>query len=429
MGVQEDTTASGQKIGGGGIVDAVSYSHHSTDLHMGNGGDEGCNEVYGLVGYGSVGKGCLGLDAEKSFQRLWGVCGAIKGKAGEIRAMVEVRLAVLEEEVVAREKILNLAEQHLESYKDKTVFRGRHVRPEDQMELTARRYQASEAKKFLADMQQEYDQKFEEGFRAEAELQMGRGVIIAGVVGNKEKHLNGVYEPTGSAYNDKPLLRKHRRLNLTMTTCQKQVIDGDEEAWLRFSLDGRWMVSSTPNKDANDTIAWCASEEKGIHHPTEVKSWKIYYNHNKSAWEKHPPMTCLVADEQNVTNSRKKEEEDIITMVREDENTQNERIKNQVTSWYAQTVDKMKACQGTQISCLHEMRRRAAEGITLRSHLEAEAVKQNAAADVREPTELNPLNEWVEEYKRALLRDPAAAAAAAAEKRDQVNPSNEWVQE
>jgi transcription initiation factor TFIID TATA-box-binding protein len=49
-------------------------------------------------------------------------------------------------------------------------------------------------------------------------------------------------------------------------------------------------------------------------------------------------------------------------MVREDENTKNERIKDQVTSWYAQTVDKMKACQGTQSSCLHEMRRRAAEG-------------------------------------------------------------------
>jgi hypothetical protein len=414
MGVQEDTAASGQKIG------SVSYSHPNS-----LGGDERCNEVYGLVGYGPVGKGRLGLDAEESFQSLWGACGAIKGKAGEIRAMVKVRLAALEEEVVAREKILEAAQQHLESYKDKTVFGGRHVRPEDQMELTARRYQVLEASHYLADMQQEYDQKFEEGFRAEAELQMGRGVIIAGVVGNKEKHLNGVYEPTGSAYNDKPLLRKHRRLNLTITTCQPQVIDGDEDAWLRFSLDGRWMVSSTPNKDANDTIAWCASEEKGIHHPTEVNSWKIYYNHNKAAWEKHPPMTCLVGEEKNVTNSRKKEEEDRITMVREDENTKNERIKDQVTSWYAQTVDKMKACQGTQSSCLHEMRRRAAEGIALRSHLEAEAVKQNAAADVREPTEISPPNEWVEEYKRALLRDPAAAAAAAAEKRDQVKPSNE----
>ena len=93
-------------------------------------------------------------------------------------------------------------------------------------------------------------------------------VRITGVTGANKDIINGVYEPTGEAYNGRALFRKK----------------GDGDKWLRYvtseSLND-WRVSSTSHKDANDDIGWLQCGEKGLEDPTQATSWKVYHSKDK----------------------------------------------------------------------------------------------------------------------------------------------------
>jgi hypothetical protein len=88
-----------------------------------------------------------------------------------------------------------------------------------------------------------------------------------------------VYEPTHQSHNGKPLFQKQ----------------GDPDKWLRFNVNNMWAMSSTASKDANNSDCWCHSVEADIEHPTEVKSWTIYFN--GSEWEVHAGMKCVAWSE------------------------------------------------------------------------------------------------------------------------------------
>ena len=86
----------------------------------------------------------------------------------------------------------------------------------------------------------------------------------------------------------------------------------------------------------------------------------------------------------------------------EDETVKQERIRNEVTRWYAETVGRMKACPGAQSISMAAMRERAEQ---LKATLAAEKIAAAAAARqaAAAASASEPSNEWVKEYERAVL--------------------------
>ena len=86
----------------------------------------------------------------------------------------------------------------------------------------------------------------------------------------------------------------------------------------------------------------------------------------------------------------------------EDESVKQERIRNEVTRWYAETVGRMKACPGAQSISMAAMRERAEQQkATLAAEKIAAAAAARQAAAAASASE--PSNEWVKEYERAVL--------------------------
>lgn len=107
--------------------------------------------------------------------------------------------------------------------------------------------------------------------------QWAGAVLISGVAGRKEKHLNGVYQPTRDIHNGKPLFQKK----------------DDPDKWLRFDVSQRWAISDTEFKDSNRGGGLCQSVDCYVDHPTEVKTWNVYANGAEKKWEVHDAMKCI----------------------------------------------------------------------------------------------------------------------------------------
>jgi hypothetical protein len=85
-------------------------------------------------------------------------------------------------------------------------------------------------------------------------------VRISGVSGGNAKRIMGLYEPTEELYNNRVLYAKV----------------GDPNAWLRYAgSNGKWILSPTSNKDANDNRGWAFSHDKDTLFPQHVRSWIV----------------------------------------------------------------------------------------------------------------------------------------------------------
>ena len=73
--------------------------------------------------------------------------------------------------------------------------------------------------------------------------------------------VNGQYVPVadGKLHNGHALYRKSSNPN----------------RWLRYMSNGKWGVSGTENKDANNNNCQAHSVQKGLDFPHEAKSWKV----------------------------------------------------------------------------------------------------------------------------------------------------------
>ena len=94
---------------------------------------------------------------------------------------------------------------------------------------------------------------------------------ISGATGPNAPFINGVYEPKGVAYNERPLFQKL----------------GDGDKWLRYTLGNRWQVSPTSAKDANNNNGWLESVKLGLKQPTDATEWKVYDGTTKG-WSAQP---------------------------------------------------------------------------------------------------------------------------------------------
>ena len=93
----------------------------------------------------------------------------------------------------------------------------------------------------------------------------GQRVLIAGATGNNAAHVNGAYTPTGQVHNGRELLQK----------------EGDQDKWLRYATNNKWMVSPTSSKDENSCAAWMYSEV-GVADPALASKWTVW---DGSVWK------------------------------------------------------------------------------------------------------------------------------------------------
>ena len=95
----------------------------------------------------------------------------------------------------------------------------------------------------------------------------------------------------------------------------------------------------------------------------------------------------------------------------QDESVKQQRIRNEVDAWYAETVGRMKACPGAQSISMAAMRERAEQlKATLAAEKEAAAAAARQAAAAAAASE--PSNEWVKEYERAVLDGKGAGESS-----------------
>ena len=80
-----------------------------------------------------------------------------------------------------------------------------------------------------------------------------------GASGDNAWAVNGVFALEEALYNGRALYRKV----------------GDPHCWLRFATDGRWTVSNTKDKDANNRAGWAYTVTRGLSLPTDPSVWKV----------------------------------------------------------------------------------------------------------------------------------------------------------
>merc|ERR1711998_491736 len=98
-------------------------------------------------------------------------------------------------------------------------------------------------------------------------------VELTGAQGLKSEKINGVYKPTGEAYNDRPLYRK----------------DSDSDVWLVFDKDGQWLVCDTDSKDANNGEGYAFCLEQGLKSPAGATKWMVLLG---TTWEQQDSMAA-----------------------------------------------------------------------------------------------------------------------------------------
>ena len=80
-----------------------------------------------------------------------------------------------------------------------------------------------------------------------------------GASGDNAWAVNGVFALEEALYNGRALYRKV----------------GDPHCWLRFAIGGRWTVSNTKDKDANNSDGWAYSVTRGLSLPTDPSVWEV----------------------------------------------------------------------------------------------------------------------------------------------------------
>ena len=85
------------------------------------------------------------------------------------------------------------------------------------------------------------------------------GIRIEGAVGMYACHINHPFVRTEKMYNERPLYRSL----------------AEENYWLRYASSGRWMVSSTDDKEDNSCDGFCYCEALGLFEPWQAKRWYV----------------------------------------------------------------------------------------------------------------------------------------------------------
>jgi hypothetical protein len=100
-------------------------------------------------------------------------------------------------------------------------------------------------------------------------------VVIRGAAGKNASKVNGIYEPTSEVYNGKLLFKKRDMKDL----------------WLRFEAStSSWMVSSTADKDENNSVGWCHCNDEHLNDPKRALVWKV---RKGSSFEEQVEVKCV----------------------------------------------------------------------------------------------------------------------------------------
>lgn len=85
------------------------------------------------------------------------------------------------------------------------------------------------------------------------------GISIRGALGDFARNINADFIRTGEVYNDHELYRSM----------------SSQHDWLRYTPGGRWMVSSTQDKNSNSSAGFCCSKDVGLFDPSCAKGWLV----------------------------------------------------------------------------------------------------------------------------------------------------------
>ena len=85
------------------------------------------------------------------------------------------------------------------------------------------------------------------------------GIRIEGAVGINACHINHSFVRTKTMYNERPLYRSL----------------SEENHWLRYTTDSRWMVGSTIDKEDNLSGGFCYCRALGLFEPCQAKRWYV----------------------------------------------------------------------------------------------------------------------------------------------------------
>ena len=103
-------------------------------------------------------------------------------------------------------------------------------------------------------------------------MQVSQFIHITGATGPHARKVNGVYELTDEIHNGRALFRKK----------------DDNDKWLRYVPNKTWMVSSTSDKDKNNSSGWLCSLEADLIDPTQA-TWLVWDN---VKWDKQSSVTA-----------------------------------------------------------------------------------------------------------------------------------------
>ena len=95
-----------------------------------------------------------------------------------------------------------------------------------------------------------------------AQKQIAQAVRITGALGTFAHLINHCFVKTGVLYNERTLYQSA----------------ADKNLWLRFTKNGRWMVSSTEHKDENLLAGFCCCRDYGHLDPSYAQIWYVFGN-------------------------------------------------------------------------------------------------------------------------------------------------------
>merc|ERR1719174_3102411 len=109
----------------------------------------------------------------------------------------------------------------------------------------------------IDDWTQEIAQKTNDTTAPQKEI--AESIRIEGAVGIYAKHINSCFLRNGEMHNDRMLYQSL----------------SNPDHWLRYTTTGRWMVSTTEDKDRNFPIGFCHCKAFGLLDPSHAKGWFV----------------------------------------------------------------------------------------------------------------------------------------------------------
>ena len=108
-----------------------------------------------------------------------------------------------------------------------------------------------------------------------------KGIRITGAAGNFSSNINSCFIETGLWYNQHMLYQSLY----------------DKHYWLRYTMEGRWMVSDSERKDNNSLEGVCCCKGCGYIDPSCAKSWYVLSKQGVFRTQAEVKATSMTDDE------------------------------------------------------------------------------------------------------------------------------------